>query len=92
MLTLFFIDRVERYRKYDKDGNPQKGEYAIWFEEEYHRLARHPDYRSLFKQVDVQTEAGLVHDGYFSQDKKGTWLDTDEKNQSNRDNAERHTA
>ena len=30
-----------------------------------------------------------VHEGYFSIDKKGKWLDTAENNQGNRDNAER---
>ena len=30
-----------------------------------------------------------MHDGYFSIDKKGTWTDTAENNQGNRDNAER---
>ena len=89
VLSLFFVDRVDRYRKYDDDGNPQKGDYAVWFEEEYRRQAGHPDYQSLFKQVDVHTDAALVHDGYFSQDKKGTWSDTAENNQGNRDNAER---
>ena len=28
VLSLFFIDAVEQYRKYDADGNPVKGEYA----------------------------------------------------------------
>ena len=70
VLTLFFIDAVERYRKYDADGNPVKGDYAIIFEEEYRRLAKHPDYRSLFKEVDVTTAAEAVHEGYFSIDRK----------------------
>ena len=83
VLSLFFIDRVERYRKYDDAGNPQKGDYATWFEEEYRRLARHPDYRSLFKEVDLRSDAAEVHDGYFSRDKKGTWTDTAENNQGN---------
>ena len=89
VLSLFFIDRVERYRKYDTGGNPQKGDYASWFEEEYRRLAGHPDYRSLFKDVDVRSDAAEVHNGYFSIDKKGIWTDTAENNQGNRDNAER---
>ena len=70
VLSLFFIDAVERYRKYDADGNQVKGDYAIIFEEEYRRLAKHPDYQSLFKEVDTTTEAERVHDGYFSIDKK----------------------
>jgi type III restriction enzyme len=89
VLSLFFIDRVERYRKYDEAGNPHKGEYADTFEEEYRRLSKHPDYQSLFKEIDVRTDASLVHDGYFSLDRKGVWSDTAENNQGNRDNAER---
>jgi len=89
VLSLFFIDAVDRYRKYDGDGNPVKGDYALIFEEEYRRLAKHPDYVTLFKGIDLTTAAEAVHDGYFSIDKKGTWTDTTENNQGNRDNAER---
>lgn len=89
ILSLFFIDAVDRYRKYDADGNPVKGVYATIFEEEYRRLAKHPDYQSLFKEVDVKSSAEEVHNGYFSIDKKGGWQDTEEGNQENRDNAER---
>lgn len=70
VLSLFFIDAVERYRQYDPDGNAVKGDYARIFEEEYRRLAKHPDYQSLFKEVDVSTAAENVHSGYFSIDKK----------------------
>ncbi len=70
VLSLFFIDAVDHYRKYDADGNAVKGDYAIIFEEEYRRLAKHPDYQSLFKEVDISTAAEEVHNGYFSIDKK----------------------
>lgn len=70
VLSLFFIDAVEKYRQYDADGNAVKGDYARVFEEEYRRLARHPDYQSLFKEVDLTTAAEDAHDGYFSIDKK----------------------
>ncbi len=70
VLSLFFIDAVEKYRHYDADGNPVKGDYARIFEEEYCRLAKHPDYQSLFKEVDLTTAAEDVHNGYFSIDKK----------------------
>lgn len=89
VLSLFFIDSVEKYRKYDTDGHPIKGDYALIFEEEYHRLAKHPDYNTLFKEVDITSNAQEVHNGYFSIDKKGGWSDTAENNQGNRDNAER---
>jgi len=70
VLSLFFIDAVEKYRQYDTDGNAVKGDYARIFEEEYRRFAKHPDYQSLFKEVDVSAAAESVHDGYFSIDKK----------------------
>ena len=89
VLTLFFIDRVAHYRRYDADGNPIKGDYARIFEEEYRRAANRPEYGSLFSDVDVQEAAASCHEGYFSIDRKGGWIDTAENNQANRDNAER---
>jgi len=89
VLSLFFIEEVARYRQYDDDGNPVKGEYARIFEDEYRRLAGHPDHRSLFEGVDVESAAEAAHEGYFSIDKRGGWTDTAENNQTNRENAER---
>ena len=89
VLSLFFIDVVANYRSYTADGQAQKGKYATMFEEEYRRWAKHPDYVTLFKEVDLERDAREVHDGYFSIDRKGAWTDTTENNQSNRDNAER---
>lgn len=89
VLSLFFVDKVERYRRYDEKGNAVKGDYALVFEQEFRRFARHPDYSSLFKKADLETDAEEAHDGYFSIDKKGGWTDTAENNQTNRDNAER---
>lgn len=89
VLSLFFIDAVEHYRSYDADGNAVKGKYATLFEEEYQRAAKHPDFSSLFEEVDVISDAAEVHDGYFSIDKNKRWTDTAENNQANRDNAER---
>lgn len=89
VLSLFFVDSVENYRKYDAEGNAQKGKYALMFEEEYRRLATHPDYQTLFREVDLETDAAEVHNGYFSIDKKGGWTETDEGNAGDRENAER---
>ena len=89
VLSLFFIDKVEHYRQYNEAGEAVKGKYALMFEQEFARQARNPDYQSLFKEVDLTVAPGEVHDGYFSVDKKGTWTDTAENNQGNRDNAER---
>lgn len=89
VLSLFFIERVELYRKYDDKGNALKGEYARIFEEEYRRAAKLPEYNTLFQEVDLSSAAEDVHNGYFSIDKKGGWTDTDENNQTSRENAER---
>ncbi|MCC6681909.1 MAG: DEAD/DEAH box helicase family protein [Phycisphaeraceae bacterium] len=89
VLSLFFIDAVEHYRKYTDDGTPIKGRYATMFEEEYRKAAAKPKYHTLFDSVDLNSDANEVHDGYFSIDRKGTWTDTAETNQGGRDNAER---
>ena len=89
VLSLFFIDKVEHYRQYDEDGNHAKGKYALMFEEEYRKLAKSADYQSLFKEIDLDTDAAEVHNGYFSKDKKGRFVETAENNQAGRDNAER---
>ncbi|MFC3439997.1 type III restriction-modification system endonuclease [Sphingobium rhizovicinum] len=89
VLSLFFIDAVEHYRSYGEDGNTVKGKYATIFEEEYRRAARLPEFASLFREVDLATEAEDVHDGYFSIDKNKRWTNTAENNQAGRDSAER---
>jgi type III restriction enzyme len=89
VLSLFFIDEVAKYRSYDSEGNPLKGDYARIFEEEYRRAATLPDYHTLFQEVDLSHAAEDVHNGYFSIDKAGGWTNTAENNQTNRDSAER---
>ncbi|NKA73549.1 restriction endonuclease subunit R [Ralstonia solanacearum] len=95
VLSLFFIESVARYRQYDNDGNPVKGDYARIFEEEYRRAAKLPAFQSLFGEVDLAQEAVAVHDGYFSIDKKGRWADPELdkegglKNETSRADAER---
>lgn len=89
VLSLFFIDEVARYRTYDADGNPVKGDYARIFEEEYRRAAKLPTYQSLFGEIDLACAAEEVHNGYFSIDKKGGWTDTSENTAGSRENAER---
>lgn len=89
VLSLFFIDAVDKYRRYDTEGNPVKGDYARIFEEEYRRAAKLPAYQSLFSEIDLASAAEEVHNGYFSIDKKGAWTDTSESNAGSRENAER---
>lgn len=89
VLSLFFVDAVDKYRKYDRHGQPFKGDYALLFEDEYRRAAKLPEYRALFDGVDAGLAAEAVHDGYFSIDKKGGWTDTSDRSAGSRENAER---
>ena len=89
VLSLFFIDSVKYYRGYNEDGSEVKGKYALMFEDEYRKLAKQPEYQTLFEKIDLDIDSNVVHNGYFSIDKKGGWTETDENNQTNRDNAER---
>ncbi|EIM98161.1 type III restriction enzyme, res subunit [Paraburkholderia hospita] len=70
VLSLFFIDAVDKYRQYDENGNALKGEYARIFEKEYKRWAKHPEYQSLFGEIDLNSAADEVHNGYFSIDRR----------------------
>lgn len=67
VLSLFFIDSVERYRKYDENGEESPGEYAQIFEEEYNN-AKH-DFLDLFQQEYSDylrdTDISKVYKGYF---------------------------
>lgn len=81
-LSLFFIDKVENYRKYNEDGTQELGEYGKIFEEEYMRIF---DSKSteLFKDDPyvqylnrVAADVHHVHTGYFSIDKKGHSVDS----------------
>ena len=76
VLSLFFIDRVANYRAYDDEGNPQKGKYAVMFEEEYARAIRKPKYHPLFEVAGLETAAQGVHNGYFAIDKKKDTMGT----------------
>ncbi len=69
VLSLFFLDKVANYRYYDKDGYPQKGKYALIFEEEYNKLIKKPKYHTLFENIE-EVAAEKVHDGYFAIDRK----------------------
>lgn len=71
VLSLFFIDKVANYRSYDKEGNATKGKFAQWFEEIYREYVSKPDFKSLDKFPIEE-----IHNGYFSQDRKGVFKDT----------------
>lgn len=76
VLSLFFIDKVANYRYYDENGETQKGRYALWFEELYKEVSSKPKYRTLFNDIDLTIPIENLHNGYFSQDKKGKVKDT----------------
>lgn len=81
VLSLFFLDKVSNYREYDEAGNATLGMYAQIFEEEYLRIVRLPKYRTLFSDekylaYSLNENVSEVHDGYFSQDKKGKLKDS----------------
>lgn len=80
VLSLFFIDRVANYRSYDEKGNVLYGKFAQWFEEIYNELINQPVFRSLNKYSIEQ-----IHNGYFSQDKKGHIKDTNGETQADND-------
>lgn len=78
VLSLFFIDKVANYRFYDEEGNPSKGKYAIWFEEEYNTLINSRKYKTLKEKYghNINFNSDEIHDGYFSVDGKGKARDT----------------
>ena len=83
VLSLFFIDEVEHYRKYDDAGQQENGIFAQMFEEEYEDVINklksdihekdYLEYLSLIKASDT-------HAGYFSIDKKGHMTNSKIKN------------
>jgi type III restriction enzyme len=81
VLTLFFLDRVANYRTYDTEGASQKGPYALLFEETLAEFLK----ESRFAPLLPYAAAEKVHNGYFSQDKKGVLKDTSGETQADDD-------
>ena len=75
VLSLFFIDEVAKYRRYD-DGAELPGEYAQIFEEEYNNALNEIPWLldSPYHQYLKSIETGKTHNGYFSIDKKSKQL------------------
>ena len=77
-LSLFFIDHVDNYRVYKAGGETEKGQYARMFEEEYNNIVGQlqlefsddPEYIAYLKRFKAEE----VHNGYFSRDKKGRFV------------------
>ncbi len=93
-LSLFFIDHVDNYRIYNQGGDTGKGPFAEIFEEEYSNIVgalqlstddsqEYIDYLKRWKAEDV-------HNGYFSRDKKGRFVQpskTELRNESSNDSS-----
>ncbi|OQW68683.1 MAG: restriction endonuclease subunit R [Proteobacteria bacterium ST_bin12] len=67
VLSLFFIDSVEKYRVYDEAGEQALGEYGQIFEEEYKNAVNavfdlfHEEYNQYLQETDLSK----VHKGYM---------------------------
>ena len=83
-LSLFFIDEVAKYRRYDEDGEELLGEYGEIFEREYNDIVNEymtdsdTPYQKYLKSIEVKD----THKGYFSIDKKGHVVDSKVKRSS----------
>lgn len=81
VLSLFFIDSVEKYRNYDETGVQILGEYAKIFEEEYDKVRN--DFLDLFQQEYndflKETDPSKVHKGYMPLN-FGEYLKRDDSN------------
>ncbi len=80
VLSLFFIDEVAKYRLYDDKSNQANGEYAEIFEQEYLDAVQqqdllYPEFNDYINRYPVEK----IHNGYFSIDKKGKFVDSAEK-------------
>lgn len=92
-LSLFFIDHVDNYRLYEAGGKTKNGTYAEIFEEEYKDIIDsmqldlfedESEYLAYLKKFT----ADQVHNGYFSRDKKGNYVQPSKselKNESSSD-------
>ncbi|MBR2584699.1 MAG: hypothetical protein IKE64_04635, partial [Thermoguttaceae bacterium] len=78
-LSLFFIDKVEHYRKYDENGRDSAGDFGVMFEQEYQKLLEEQiNKKDLFSDASDQRYNDYIrnipvvktHAGYFSVDKR----------------------
>ncbi len=79
VLSLFFIDHVENYRMYDPDNNSRLGKYAQMFEEEYEAVIKEENsvlWSDEYRKYLARFAPAQVHNGYFSKDNKGKYVDS----------------
>lgn len=71
VLSLFFIDSVEKYRKYNEMGEEELGEYAQIFEEEYKNAINqfidlfHQEYTDYVIETDVNKTSRVYAPGSY---------------------------
>lgn len=86
VLSLFFIDEVANYKKYDSNGDAYNGVYAEMFEEEYNDIVGNLQVKikedAYIKYLD-EIDEKKTHEGYFSIDKKGKIIDSKLKGSKN---------
>lgn len=76
VLSLFFIDKVDKYRIYEPEVH--NGEYADMFEEEYRAAVTSAKWRKRYEKagVPLNPDAASVHQGYFAKDGHGKFKNT----------------
>ncbi|MBS1572039.1 MAG: DEAD/DEAH box helicase family protein, partial [Bacteroidetes bacterium] len=71
VLSLFFIDSVEKYRRYNEMGDEEMGEYAQIFEEEYRNAINqfidlfHQEYTDYVIETDVHKTSKVYAPGSY---------------------------
>lgn len=71
VLSLFFIDSVEKYRRYNEMGDEELGEYAQIFEEEYKNAINqfidlfHQEYTDYVIETDVNKTSKVYAPGSY---------------------------
>ena len=79
VLSLFFIDEVAKYRRYDGEWRPYNGIYADMFEEEYNDIVGNMQLELGDEEYIKYLDAISAHDthaGYFSEDKQKRMIDS----------------
>ena len=78
VLSLFFIDKVEKYRVYEPEVH--NGEYAEIFERKYREIASSKKWQRRYERagVPLPTDPTGLHQGYFARDGKGKFKDSRE--------------
>lgn len=78
VLSLFFIDKVEKYRVYEPEVH--NGEYAEIFEHKYREIATSKKWQRRYERagVPLPTDPAGLHQGYFARDGRDRFKDSRE--------------